>query len=187
MPAEQTRADTEEFRALLTETGPAISDPWQLASTILNWPVSHVAGAPGASPLPTDALRAYVPEAETELSPHWAVAKPGGGWQVLVQCLPTGIDPDRRGALHGWEATPHQRLERLLRETGVPTGLLLSDDSWRLVHAPRGETSGQITFPLRPMGTFAGRPMLGGFKLLLDRPRLFTDATKQAFAGDPDR
>ena len=38
VPAEQTRADTEEFRALLTETGPAISDPWQLASTILNWP-----------------------------------------------------------------------------------------------------------------------------------------------------
>ena len=47
VPAEQTRADTEEFRALLTDTGPAVSDPWQLASTILNWPTSHVAGAPG--------------------------------------------------------------------------------------------------------------------------------------------
>ena len=123
-----------------------------------------------------NSLRIYVPEAETELAPDWAVAKPGGGWQMLVQRLPGGVEPDRRGALHGWEATPQQRLERLLRETGVPTGLLISDESWRLVHAPRGETSGQITFPLRPMGSVAGRPMLGGFKLLLDRPRLFTDA-----------
>jgi hypothetical protein len=176
VPSEQTRADTEEFRSMLAETGPAVGEPWELASVILNWPTSHVAGAPGASPLPSDSLRAWVPEAETELVPDWAVAKPGGGWQMLVQRLPPSIEPDRRGALHGWEATPHQRLERLLRETGVPTGLLLSDESWRLVHAPRGETSGQITFPLRPMGNVAGRPMLGGFKLLLDKPRLFTDA-----------
>ena len=40
---------------------------------------------------------------------------------------------------------------------------------------PRGETSGHQSFPIRPMGTVAGRPMLGGLKLLLDRFRLFSD------------
>ena len=45
-----------------------------------------------------------------------------------------------------------------------------------LIYAPRGETSGHLSFPIRPLGTVAGRPMLGGLKLLLDRSSLFTDA-----------
>ena len=175
VPAEQTRADTEEVLGLLAEDGPALTDPWRFAETILGWPASHVAGAPGGPEL-DETISVYVPEAETHLRPDWAVAKPGGGWQILVQQLPMGVDPDKRGALEGWEATPHQRLERLLRDTGIPTGLLLSDTSWRLVQAPKGETSGWLTFPLRPMGTVTGRPMLGGLKLLLGRTRLFTDA-----------
>lgn len=175
VPADQIRADTDEYQALLTDTGPAVADPWQIANAILGWPESHIAGAPGGPDLPENQLRVYVPEAETELKPDWAVAKPGGGWQLLVQRLPHGIEMDKRGALQGWEATAHQRLERLLRETGIPIGLLIGDEQWRLIYAPRGETSGHITFPLRSMGLVAGRPMLGAFKLLLDRARLFTD------------
>ena len=106
VPAEQTRADTDEYRALLDEAGPALNDHWQLAAIILEWRAAHVAGAPGGHALPENGLRAFVSEAETELAPDWAVAKPGGGWQLLVQQLPTGIEPDRRGALQGWEATP---------------------------------------------------------------------------------
>ena len=175
VPAEQTRADTEEVLSLLTEEGPALPDPWQFAETVLQWPASRVAGAPGG-PAMDETISVYVPEAETHLRPDWAVAKPNGGWQILVQQLPMGVDPDKRGALSGWEATPHQRLERLLRDTGTPTGLLICDDVWRLVQAPKGETSGWLSFPLRPLGTVAGRPMLGGLKLLLGRTRLFTDA-----------
>jgi hypothetical protein len=47
----------------------------------------------------------------------------------------------------------------------------------RLVYAPRGETSGHLNFPVRALGTVAGRPMLGGLKLLLDSYRLFNDAS----------
>ncbi len=174
VPAEQTRADTEEAETVIPEDG-APADPWAIATTLLGWQPALVAGAPGGPELPDD-LSAWVPEAETRLAPDWAVQKPGGGWQLLVQVLPPGKDPDGRGALAGWEATPHQRLERLLREVGIPIGLLISGDAWRLVYAPRGETSGWLRFPLAPLRLVAGRPMLGGLKLLLARFRLFNDA-----------
>ncbi len=174
LPAEQNRADTEEAASVIPEDD-AIPDPWDIATTLLGWQPTLVAGAPGGPELPDD-LSAWVPEAETRLAPDWAVQMPGGGWQLLAQILPAGIDPDGRGALAGWEATPHQRLERLLRETGIPIGLLISGDAWRLVYAPRGETSGWLRFPLAPLRLVAGRPMLGGFKLLLSRFRLFNDA-----------
>lgn len=102
-----------------------------------------------------------MPESETYLAPTWAVASPGGGWQLLVRAEAAGIEPDARGALTGWEATPHQRLERLLRETGVPTGILLTDHELRVVHAPCGETSGWLSFPLRGLGSVAGRCWVG--------------------------
>jgi hypothetical protein len=174
LPAEQTRADTEEAQTVIPEDN-APADPWAVATTILGWQPAFVAGAPGGPALDPD-LSAWVPEAETRLAPDWAVQQPGVGWQILAQILPTGIDPDDRGALSGWEATPHQRLERLLRETGIPIGLLISDHAWRLVYAPRGETSGWLRFPLTPLRGVTGRPMLGGFKLLLSRFRLFNDA-----------
>jgi hypothetical protein len=86
------------------------------------------------------------------LKPDWAVkaAAGGQGWQLLVTIEPAGVDPDQRGARDGWEATPNQRFERLLRETGIGTGVLVWDKEIRLVHAPRGETSGWISWPIRP-------------------------------------
>jgi N-6 DNA Methylase len=175
-PAYQTPADTEQAAALLgPENGPALPDAWAFMRDILGWPADRVAGAPGGPPI-QDAPRIDVAESTTVLEPHLAVVKPGGGWQLLVRIESAGIEPEKRGALAGWEATPHQRFERLLRETGVQTGVLITDAELRLIHAPRGETSGWLGFPLRPLGTVSGRPMLSGLKLLLNRRRLFTDA-----------
>ena len=126
-----------------------------------------------------DELLVSLPEHATTLKPTWAVAELGDGeqrWQLLVRVEAAGVDPDARGALDGWEATPHQRFERLLRDTGVYAGLMVTDKALRLIYAPSGETSGHLTFPIRPLGTVAGRPMLGGLKLLLDRSSLFTAA-----------
>lgn len=175
-PALQTRADNAAIAELLDDDreNPALADPWAFAERILEWPAARVAGAPGGPPLP-DELFIKLPEHDTVLEPHWAVAGLGGGWQLLVRIEAAGVKPDGRGALAGWEATPQQRFERLLRETGIPIGVLLADDELRLVYAPRGETSGWLGFPLRPLATVAGRPMLGGLKLMLDRARLFTD------------
>jgi hypothetical protein len=76
-----------------------------------------------------------VEESNTDLMPHWAVADPDKRWQILVRVEGRGVDPEQRGVLEGWEAPPHQRLERLLRETGVPAGLLLTDRELRVIYA----------------------------------------------------
>lgn len=179
-PTPQSQIDSAEVELLVDPdpSRPALVDPWTFAETILGWEARMVVGAPGGPALP-DNLSLRLPEHDTTLSPNWAVAEPSGGeqpWQLLVRLEGPGVDPDQRGALGGWEATPHQRFERLMRETGVSAGLMVTDKDIRLVYAPKGETSGWLAFPIRSLATVGGRAMLGGLKLMLDRGRLFTDA-----------
>ncbi|MDR3518875.1 MAG: N-6 DNA methylase [Azospirillaceae bacterium] len=192
LPLRQTPIDTGQVAEIIGSelSKPALTDPWAFVEQVLGWEARHVAGAPGGPAIPDDLLVA-LPEHGTTLHPTWAVAELGEGdrrWQLLVRIEAPGVDPDARNALDGWEATPHQRFERLLRDTGVFAGLLISErderkdgdvryyPEFRLIYAPRGETSGHQSFPIRPMAMVAGRPMLGGLKLLLDRFRLFSDA-----------
>jgi hypothetical protein len=191
-PSRQTQVDTAVVAAHVGEDSskPAFRNPWAFFKEVLGWEARHVAGSPGGPALPDD-LRVRLPDHDTTLSPTWAVAELGDGtkrWQLLVRIEGPGIDPDARGVLEGWEATPHQRFERLLRETGIFAGILVTEKNdrkdgedryspeLRLIYAPSGETSGFVTFPLRSLTTVAGRSMLGGLKLLLDSVRLFTDA-----------
>jgi len=190
-PSRQSPIETGEVGEIIGDdlAKPALSDPWAFVEKVLGWEARHVAGAPGGPTIPDDLLVA-LPEHGTTLAPTWAVAELGEGdrrWQLLVRVEARGVDPDGRNALDGWEATPHQRFERLLRDTGVFAGLLISErevpndgevrtyPEFRLIYAPRGETSGHQSFPIRPMALVSGRPMLGGLKLLLDRFRLFSD------------
>lgn len=180
VPEQQTRADTEAVKPHLSQTdsGPALLDPWAFFADILGWRPSRVAGSPGGAPI-ADELVLRIEESDIEIAPHWAVADPEGGWQMLVRIEAAGVDPDGRGALEGWEATPHQRLERLCKDRQVRTGILVTDGELRLIHAPRGETSGWLRFPLRSLGEVGGRPMLGGLKLLLSSFRLHNDAPER--------
>jgi len=116
------------------------------------------------------------------LRPDWFVPEPNQGdgplkAQLLVQELPLGTPFDAlpKGAdgRRSWEATPQQRLERLLKESERPIGLLWNGVALRLVYAPRGESSGHLTFPLEPMTTVDGRPMLAALQMLLGPDRLF--------------
>ena len=116
------------------------------------------------------------------LRPDWIVPEPSQGdgplkAQLLVQELPLGTPFDAlpKGAdgRRSWEATPQQRLERLLKESEHPIGLLWNGVALRLVYAPRGESSGHLTFPLEPMTTVDGRPMLAALQMLLGPDRLF--------------
>ena len=115
------------------------------------------------------------------LRPTHAIPAPGkdGTFQALVQELPLGTGFDEPLRDSGWEATPQQRFERLLKESEHPIGLLCNGMALRLIYAPRGESSGHITFPLEPMATVAGRPMLGALQLLLGVDRLFSGSSDQ--------
>ena len=58
-----------------------------------------------------------------------------------MEVLPTGTDFDAIATVEArrWQASPQARFERLLRETGVGSGLLVNGQQIRLVYAPRIE------------------------------------------------
>jgi hypothetical protein len=126
-PLRQTPIDTGAVAELLEQdtAKPALRDPWAFVEEVLGWEARHVAGAADGTPIPDEELFVALPEHDTTLKPTWAVAELGEGeqrWQLLVRVEGAGVDPDKRGALDGWEATPHQRFERLLRDTAFSLG-----------------------------------------------------------------
>ncbi len=151
-----------------------------LATELLGWRASDIAGAPGGPELP-DTLAHPLPEYGETLRPTYAV--PDGHstdrpWLLLIQDLSPGTDLDApaQTTAHNWDAPPQAKFERLLRETGVPIGLLHNGSLLRLVYAPRGETSGHLSFPLEFMASVAGRQSLGAFLMLLGADRLFGES-----------
>ena len=192
-PIRQTPLDSEAAAHALdlteTKTGEpgradrefVLAHPWRFFETVLGWSAKLVAGAPGGPEIDIDLART-VPEHGTHLAPDLALlwngaAEDGVPAQALVALHPD-LDADARGAFGAgeWEASPHARLERLVRETGVGVGILVARGVLRLIYAPRGETAGWLTFPLAPLGRVEGRPMLAGLKLCLGRGALFTGA-----------
>jgi hypothetical protein len=161
---------------------PVLSDLPRLCRELLRWEAKDLAGAVGGPTLP-ETLTVALPEYNDHLRPTYAVpdATQPGGWLLLILELPVGTDPDTipPGEGRGWHATPQARFERLLRETGVPMGLLSNGHLIRLVFAPRGESSGCLTFPIGPMTSVAGRPLLAALDALLSAERLFVVPTPQ--------
>jgi hypothetical protein len=167
------------------ETPPRLLDFPALARDFFEWPIDEVlAGTEGGPPLP-DGLEVALPEYCETLRPHFALLDYDKRDQklLLVQVHPAGMDLDNAApaaeAGRGWHASPQARFERLLRDTGVPAGLLLNGDCVRLVYAPRGESAGHVTFPVEGMLEVAGRPICAALYMLLSVDRLFTVETKK--------
>lgn len=122
-------------------------------------------------------LAIALPDYNEVLTPTYAVPDPNGGWMMLIQVLPDGIELDNAGAEDskstGWHASPQSKFERLLKETKVYTGLLCNGTELRLVYAPLGESSGHLTFPVQAMCEVSGRLILGAMEMLLSADRLF--------------
>jgi len=166
-----------------SDDDPVLGDFPRFARDVLDWHLEDLAGAPGGPDL-DPALTVALPDYHDALRPTYAVldgmapvASPSaaaGKVLMLVQVVDRGTDLDALppGAA-GWNASPQARLERLLRDTSVPAGLLLNGKELRLVYAPRGESSGHIGFPVAEMCAVGGRQILAAMHMLLSEHRVF--------------
>jgi hypothetical protein len=165
---------------------------------VLGWEESDLIAIPQGVPMPAEHidLEVVLPQYNETLRPSHVVPefqpptstdKPqatndkgqvtNDRYLLLIQELPTGIDLDAPGEADSsrhWNAAPQAKFERLLRETGVPIGLLSNGRQLRLVYSPRGETSGHATFNVDEMAQVAGRPMFAALHMLLCADRMFS-------------
>ncbi len=128
-------------------------------------------------PIPPE-LEVALPDQGEILRPDLAVRErdPQDGasdWQLLIRLLDIGEAFD----------AGHSQMERMLRETGVPAGLLFNGRALRLISAPRRETSGWLDFRIAEMVQSAGRPICTAMRLLLSEPRLLTLPRTQRLAA----
>ena len=168
-----------DFRELLEEAGSGITARWrvpdlrQLFLDYLGWEDGDLVDAT----LHQGKLEIALPELQAVLSPTWAVPAAddaNGEWMMLVRVEEADVDLDKPpDGEDGWNATRHARFERLLRETGIPIGFLSNGACLRLIYAPKGESSGHITFDFSQMASPAGRPILAAFDMLLSANALF--------------
>ena len=181
---------------------PVLPDFRAFASNVLDWRFSPkgYAGTPEA-PIPPE-LEVRLPDTGEVLRPKFAVRKDAAGkiqtsaapkptngaeaspWQLLVDVCPPDEALDRvTRSKAGTDASPHGRMERLLRTTGAPAGLLCNGTTLRLVSAPKGESSGWLDFRVADMVQTAGRPIAAAMRLLLNERRLLAVPMEQRLAG----
>ena len=168
---------------------PCVRDFQEFASTVLGWGFSSRGYAGTAeAPVPAD-LSVVLPDYDETLHPDFAVRErdPRNGaspWQLLVQVLAAGQDFNKAtSGAGGLEASPQGRVERLLRGTGVPAGLLFNGVALRLISAPRGESSGWMDFRFADLINTAGRPLCSALRLLLTEQRLLALPRDQRLAA----
>lgn len=175
---EKTPAGTDRRRVEQS----VIPDLCEFCVKVLGWQPSDLTGAQGQAEIPESLQVGLVEYGET-LKPNYAVPDPdnNGKWLLVIETVETGTDFDATEKRDGrqWHASPQARFERLLRETEVPIGLLCNGTHLRLVYAPRGESSGSVTFPVQAMCEVAGRPIVAALHMLLSADRLFTVPTAQ--------
>ncbi len=143
----------------------------QFAAEVLNWPPEAIHNDAATLQQHELALPVY----DTTLLPDYAVHDVMGekSLLMLVRELPPEANLDAKDENAAWHASHHDKFERLLRDAEVSTGLIFNGRELRLIYAPRGETSGHITFNVSAMVEVAGRPILGALLLLLGAHRVF--------------
>ena len=130
-----------------------------------------------------ETLERGLPDLGVVLSATWAVPTADGAdntWMMLVRVEEDAVDLDKApDTTDSWNASRHARFERLMRETEIPIGLLCTDERIRLIYAPKGESSGHLTFELSEMAQPAGGPILSAFDMLLSAESLFRGPEKE--------
>jgi hypothetical protein len=149
-----------------------------LAREVLGWKAGKLFGAADGPPVP-ESLDLVLAAFNETLRPTYAVAAPKedeAEWLMLIQELSDGValDVAPEESSKRWQASPQVRFERLLREKGVAVGILCNGAELRLVYAPRGETSGHVTWPLYDLSKASHQEGLSALCMLLGAARLFS-------------
>ena len=169
-----------DLEAVLPEGGEVLRPDFAVRAD----PVGRASGARHESAV-RESAAGYIPATSLETATglgaerERAAASDASSWQLLVRVCEPGEDFDhvtrgRSRANGGLEASPHGRMERLLRHTGVAAGLLFNGTALRLISAPRGESSGWLDFRVADMLPTAGRPISTAMRLLLGQTRLLS-------------
>ena len=171
-----------------------IRDLREFVQSVLGWESDDLISLPERGRLPSEYtdLEVVLPQYHETLRPTHVVPEftsntdessgSKSKYVLLIQELASKIaldEPLESDSAKHWNASPQAKFERLLRETGVSIGLLFNRSQFRLVYAPRGETSGYATFNVDEMAQVAGRPMFAALHMLLGVERLFSLADKQ--------
>ena len=182
---------------------PVLPDFEAFARRVLGWNFSPRGYAGSAEAPITPDLELALPESGAVFRPDFAVrAEPlkastprrsetnskqeddTSPWQLLVSIRELGEDLDRATSNGGgMEMSTHGRMERLLRHTGAPAGLLFNGETIRLISAPRGESSGWLDFQIHDMVQTAGRPICSAMRELLGETRLLSVAREKRLAA----
>ncbi|MEW6730710.1 MAG: type IIL restriction-modification enzyme MmeI [Acidobacteriota bacterium] len=98
-----------------------------------------------------EGIKASFPEHNETVRPDRMLVNPtdtadAGKPRLLIQILPGSQDLDKRLANSRWSASPATRMMELLHATNVRLGLITNGHRWMLVNAPRGETTGFISW-----------------------------------------
>ncbi|MCC7360977.1 MAG: hypothetical protein IT317_15950, partial [Anaerolineales bacterium] len=166
------RLGYDEWRDTLREGGtrpdPAIHTLWVrfVLEQLLTHPREVIREGQGIP----EGIKAVIAEQGETLRPDLMLAEPGGKPRVLVQVYPPGQDLDKPVPGQRWKASPATRLMELLHATEVRLGLATNGERWMLVDAPRGETTGFISWYAEywleePITLRAFRSLLGAARL----------------------
>ncbi|MEG4856473.1 restriction endonuclease [Microcoleus sp. K1-B6] len=96
-------------------------------------------------------LQTTVAQQGETLRPDWVIVNPqetpnAGRPRLLVQIVPAEQDLEKPLAGQRWKASPATRMMELLHAANVRLGLVTNGEHWMLVNAPRGETTGFISW-----------------------------------------
>lgn len=167
---EALRAVRAGYAEWADDASPATHAAWVrfVLERLLEWPTAHLLegqAIPGG-------LKAVIAEQAETLRPTLVLVEPGtvDKARVLVQVYPRTQDLDKVVPQTRWKASPATRMMELLHATEVRLGIVTNGERWMLVDAPRGGTTGFISWYAEvwqdePLTLRAWRTLLGARRL----------------------
>jgi hypothetical protein len=141
----------------------------------------------GRGPFTSDDPFATFEAAPAKAALQATAGTPSQRWFALIWDLTESgqaLDLDAPEAVTGpWRYPPTAKLERLLRQVGIPVGLLFNGRELRLVYAPSGESTAHLTFRVEHLQRPDGRPLLAALDLLLHARRAYGASPEHTLEG----